>query len=381
MRRKVVQIITKLELGGAQEHVLFILRHLDRSLYEPVLITGTDGPLVDEARQIKDAKVYFLRDLVREISPVKDLRALVRMALLLRKERPALVHTNSSKAGILGRWAAKLADVPVIVHTVHGFGFNDDQKGMTNRVFVSLERVTSRVTTRFTAVAHDNVDKGVRKGIFSRDDAVVIRSGIDTAFFAEPGTAPAAKRAELGIPEGAPVATMVSCLKQQKAPVDFVRVAARVLEQVPDAHFIQAGDGELREEVLAEAGRLGVSGRFHLLGWRRDVREIIHASDVIVLTSLWEGLPRVIPQAMAAGKPVVATAVDGTPEAVKDGVSGFLARPHDVDYMAEKVALLLSDKGLAAKMGSAGRELVAEFDEGRMLDDLSALYNKLLRGV
>ena len=380
MRRKVVQIITKLDLGGAQEHVLFILRHLDRSLYEPVLITGTDGPLVDEARQIKDAKVYFLRDLVREISPVKDLRALVRMALLLRKERPALVHTNSSKAGILGRWAAKLADVPVIVHTVHGFGFNDDQKGMTNRVFVSLERVTSRVTTRFTAVAHDNVDKGVRKGIFSRDDAVVIRSGIDTAFFAEPGTAPAAKRAELGIPEGAPVATMVSCLKQQKAPVDFVRVAARVLEQVPDAHFIQAGDGELREEVLAEAGRLGVSGRFHLLGWRRDVREIIHASDVIVLTSLWEGLPRVIPQAMAAGKPVVATAVDGTPEAVKDGVSGFLARPHDIDYMAGKVALLLSDKGLAAKMGSAGRELVAEFDEGRMLDDLSALYNKLLRG-
>lgn len=380
MRHKVVQIITKLELGGAQEHVLFILKNLDRSLYEPVLITGTDGPLVDEARRIKDAKVYFLRDLVREISPVKDLRALVRMALLLRKERPALVHTNSSKAGILGRWAAKLADVPVIVHTVHGFGFNDDQKGVTNRVFVSLERVTSRVTTRFTAVARDNVDKGVREGIFSRGDAVVIRSGIDTAFFAEPGTAPAAKRAELGIPEGAPVATMVSCLKQQKAPVDFVKVAARVLEQVPDAHFIQAGDGELREEVLAEAGRLGISGRFHLLGWRRDVREIIHASDVIVLTSLWEGLPRVIPQAMAAGKPVVATAVDGTPEAVKDGVTGFLASPHDTEYMAEKVALLLGDKGLAAGMGKAGRAFVAEFDEGRMLDDLSALYEKLLRG-
>ncbi len=380
MRRKVVQIITKLELGGAQEHVLFILRHLDRSLYEPVLITGTEGPLVDEARQIKDAKVYFLRDLVRDISPAKDLGALVRMALLLRKERPALVHTNSSKAGILGRWAAKLAGVPVIVHTVHGFGFNDDQKGLAKRIFVSLERATSKITTRFTAVAHDNVNKGVREGIFAKDDAVVIRSGINTAFFAEPGTPPAAKRAEIGIPEAAPVAAMVSCLKPQKAPVDFVKVAAKVLEKVPDAHFIQAGDGELRDEVLAEAGRLGISKRFHLLGWRRDVREIIHASDVIVLTSLWEGLPRVIPQAMAAGRPVVATAVDGTPEAVRDGVNGFLARPHDIDYMAGKVALLLCDKGLAARMGRAGRELVAAFDEGRMLDDLSALYNKLLRG-
>lgn len=380
MRRKVVQIITKLELGGAQEHVLFILRHLDRSLYEPMLITGTDGPLVDEAKRIKDAKVYFLSDLVREISPAKDLRALVRMVLLLRRERPALVHTNSSKAGILGRWAAKLAGVPVIVHTVHGFGFNDDQGVLRKNFFIFLEKIVSRLSDRIVAVAQDNVNKGVKEGIFSLDKAVVIRSGVNTAFFAEPGTAPAAKRAEIGIPSAAPVAAMVSCLKPQKAPVDFVKVAAKVLEAVPDAHFIQAGDGELRDEVLAEAGRLGISGRFHLLGWRRDVREIIHASDVIVLTSLWEGLPRVIPQAMAAGKPVVATAVDGTPEAVRDGVNGFLARPHDIDYMAGKVALLLSDKGLAARMGRAGRELVAEFDEGRMLDDLSALYEELLKG-
>jgi glycosyltransferase involved in cell wall biosynthesis len=152
-----------------------------------------------------------------------------------------------------------------------------------------------------------------------------------------------------------------------------------VLEKVPDAQFLHAGDGELRDAVLAEAERLGISGNFRLLGWRRDVREIIHLSDVLVLTSLWEGLPRVFPQAMAAGKPIVATAVDGAPEAVKDGVNGFLSKPHDVEYMAEKVALLLMDRPLAAGMGEAGRSMVHEFDEAESLVRVEALYDTLIR--
>lgn len=379
----VIHIITKLELGGAQEIALYIVKNLDRERYDVSLISGPKDILTADVAAIAGVEFFEVPELVREVSPLKDFRALLRLrAILLSKvgnsSGGVIVHTHSSKAGILGRWAAWLAGVPVIIHTIHGYGFNDEQGRLSHGFFVWLERLTSWVTTRFIAVAHDNIKKGMLCGILKEKDALVLRAGINIGHFGASSTSLAEKRAELGLPADAPVATMVSCLKPQKAPVDFVRVAAKVLKKLPDAHFVQAGDGELRGEVLFEAERLGISDRFHLLGWRRDVREIMHMSDVIVLTSLWEGLPKVIPQAMAAGKPVVATAVDGTPEAVRDGVSGFLAMPHDVDLIAEKVALLLGDRDLAAKMGRAGRERVSEFDEVRMLNDLCALYERLL---
>jgi glycosyltransferase involved in cell wall biosynthesis len=384
---KVVHVITKLELGGAQRNTLFTLSNLDRSRYSPVLVHGPGGEMLEEAAAIPGVERYMVRSLVREISPFKDFLAIAGLYAIFRRAvktsggLPVIAHTHSSKAGILGRLAAYLAGVPIIVHTVHGYGFNDWQARFKRTVLVLAERAVSPFTTYFVAVAGDNIEKGVREGILSRDKACVIRSGIDTRYFeTRPGDAPAVRHS-LGVPEGAPLAVMVSCLKPQKAPVDFVRVAARVLEKVPGAHFVQVGDGELRGEVESEAERLGIAERFHLLGWRRDVRDIIHACDVVVLTSLWEGLPRVVPEAMAAGKPVVATSVDGTPEAVKDGVNGFLAAPHDVDTMAKRLAALLGDRGLAARMGAAGRDMVSEFDESEMLRRIEALYDGLLKGA
>jgi glycosyltransferase involved in cell wall biosynthesis len=378
----VVHIITKLELGGAQEITLYTVRNLTRGSYDAALITGWGGILSPEARTIQDMEFHEVPELVREVSPFRDLKALLRIRGILRVyvrrygKNNVIVHTHSSKAGIVGRWAAWLAGARLIVHSIHGFGFNDFQRPAKRAFFVALERATAAISRAFTADSQANIDKGESLSLFNGKPAIVARCAIPVPFFAQdPG---GLRKDDIGVPTDAPVVAMISCLKPQKAPVDFVRVAARVLESVPDAHFIQAGDGELRGEVLAEADRLGISGRFHLLGWRRDVREIIHLSDVIVLTSLWEGLPRVIPQAMAAGKPVVATAVDGTPEAVRDGVNGFLARPHDVDLMAEKVALLLKDEGLRKEMGENGRELVSEFDEVGMLNGLCALYERLL---
>jgi len=159
--------------------------------------------------------------------------------------------------------------------------------------------------------------------------------------------------------------------------VDFVRVAARVAARFPEARFVLAGDGVLRPEVEAEAARSGLGDRFRLLGWRRDPERIVGDLDVLVLTSLHEGLPRVVPEAMAAGRPVVATAVDGTPEAVADGVTGFLAAPGDVDALAEGVARLLGDPGLRARFGAAARERCGEWDIDRMVRDQEALYTEL----
>jgi len=385
MKVPVIHIITMLELGGAQQNTLYTLASLDRSKYRPVLIAGEGGPLVQDALSLEGVETHFVSELVREIRPLTDLAALFNIYGLIRGivknsgNAPVIVHTHSSKAGILGRVAAYLAGARIIVHTVHGFGFNDRQGRLKRGLLVAAERLAAVITGRFVAVASDNIDKGVKERILTRGNSEVVRSGIDIGRFSSPPEDVNAVRAGMGVPPDAPVVSMISCLKPQKAPVDFVRVAASVLRKSPDAHFVQAGDGELRNAMLDEANRLGVADRLHLLGWRRDVGDIIHASDVVVLTSLWEGLPRVVPQAMAAGKPVVATAVDGTPEAVKDGVTGFLASPHDVEYMAGKVALLLSDKALAVKMGEAAKKGVAEFGQDEMVRRIERLYDKLLK--
>ena len=380
-KARVVHIITKLELGGAQEITLFQVKNLPRNKYDVTLITGVEGLLTPEARSIPDMDFIELPELVREVSPARDLAAGMKLRRIIsdyvrRTPGGVLVHTHSSKAGIVGRVAAKMAGARSIVHSIHGFGFNDTQPWPVKGAFIGIERAVSMFTDGFTADSQDNIDRGRRLGIINGVPSVVVRCAIPVGFFADGS---GADRDSLGIPPDAPVVTMVSCLKPQKAPVDFVRVAARVLKEVPSAVFLHAGDGELKGDVLAEAGRLGISGSFRLLGWRRDVREIIHASDVVVLTSLWEGLPRVFPQAMAAGKPIVATAVDGTPEAVKDGVNGFLAQPHDVEHMADRVALLLKDRPLAARMGEAGRSMVREFDEAESLARVEALYDTLLK--
>ena len=171
---------------------------------------------------------------------------------------------------------------------------------------------------------------------------------------------------------------MIACLKPQKAPLDFVEVARRVLSR-KEANFLLVGDGVLRPKVLEAVKRAGISARFHLLGWRWDVAEILASSDVLVLTSLWEGLPRVIPQAMASGVPSTAVATTGTPEAVVHGVSGFLTRPHEVEEMASRVLYLLENPQVAKRMGREAQGMVEEFDEGEMLRRQQELYLRLLK--
>ena len=171
---------------------------------------------------------------------------------------------------------------------------------------------------------------------------------------------------------------MIACLKPQKAPLDYVEVAHLVLQE-KDAHFILVGDGILRKIVEKRIVALGLGERFKLLGWRRDIAEILAATDILVLTSLWEGLPRVLPQAMIMGIPIVATKVDGTPEAVIDGVNGFLRDPHDVRGMAENIYYLLNHSDKAVAMGKKGKGMVEAFDIGKMVREQEKLYLSLLR--
>jgi len=378
-RLRVTHILTRPELGGAQANTLWTVGHLDRARFDPELITSPDGPLAAEAARIPGARVTFLPELVREIRPLTDWAAARALVRRLLTARPDIVHTHSSKAGILGRWAARRAGVPVVVHSVHGFPFHGFQPRPVRALYVALERAAARWTDSFICVSDADIDKGERHGIFRRGQVVRIRSGIDLGPLRAAAGRGVALRRELGIPAGAPLAVMVACLKPQKDPLTFVRLAGRVRAALPESRFLLVGDGELRPAIERARAATGLADALLLSGWRRDIPAIMDAADVVVLTSLHEGLPRVVPEAMAAGRPVVATAVDGTPEAVRHGETGYLMTPGDDEGGARFVIELLRQPDRARALGAEGARRVDEFDIGRMVRQQEELYDRLSR--
>ena len=229
----ICHVITKLELGGAQEVALQVVSGLDRRLFRAVLMAGPGGLLLDEAQMLPGVEVRIIPSLVREIRPLKDLRALVDLTRAFRQLRPAIVHTHSSKAGIIGRLAAWMAGVPAIVHTIHGYGITPRQAAWTRNILIAVERLVGRITTFWIAVSNADLNQGLRWRLFTKDTVLLTRPGIDPKPFA--GTTKSAVRdrlrLELGAGSSSPLVGTVSCLKPQKAPEDFVKVAALIAQQ------------------------------------------------------------------------------------------------------------------------------------------------------
>jgi glycosyltransferase involved in cell wall biosynthesis len=380
-RIRVLHVITRLIVGGAQEATMLTAALLDRARYAVDVVsgpqTGPEGSLIEKVRA-RGIPLTIEPTLVREISPLKDLQALLALCRLMQRGRYTIIHTHSSKAGILGRWAARLAGIPIIVHTVHGWGHHDRQHPLVRNTYILLERLTQRFTDRLTVDSPRNAERGLTDGIATPEKYITIRCGIELERFWGPIRPREVVRAELSIPSGAPVVGTVTRLSPQKAPLDFVEAAAQVAAARPDVHFVAVGGGPLRAEVEARIAALSLADRFHLTGLRRDVPDLMHSFDIFALSSLWEGLPRVLPQAMAVGLPIVATAVDGNAEAVEDGVNGLLTPPGDPQAMAAALLRLLDDPALARKMSEAGRERAGEFDARKMVEDIAALYEALL---
>jgi glycosyltransferase involved in cell wall biosynthesis len=378
MPATVCHIITKLELGGAQQNTLFTVGHLDRTRFRPVLITGEVGLLDTDAKAIAGVEFHQVPVMAREIRPWQDLRAVVGMAILLRKIKPDIVHTHSSKAGILGRLAARLAGVPVIIHSIHGYGFTRFQPSLQRRFLIAAERLAARFTTKFFAVSEANRRMGLDLGLFRAEQCRVVRSGVDLGKIRNIRIDPARKKRELGMDPNVPVIGMVGPLKPQKAPLDFVLAAARIHREKPEVQFLLVGDGELRRKVDQTVDELGLRRVFHLVGWRRDVPEILRCLDVFMLTSLWEGLPRVYLEAVASGVPVVGTRVDGACEVILDDVNGYLVPPGDVEGLANRVLRLLGQPALVARMKQQGDALTSEFDIYEMVRLQEREYARLL---
>ncbi|MGQ9496233.1 MAG: glycosyltransferase family 4 protein [Thermoanaerobaculaceae bacterium] len=376
MKVRVLHAITKLELGGAQRNTLDTVRDLSRDRFSVGLACGLGGELFAEAEAMGDVAFFPVPHLRREVRPLDDLRALLELRQVIRNFAPEVVHTHSSKAGILGRLAAVAEGVPVVIHSIHGFGFGAHQWFPVRTAFLAAERLVARGTKAFVAVSRQNAELGVRLGLFPRDKVQVIRSGIDLSAFRNPAGGEAVRKS-LGIPPQAPVVLQVSCFKPQKAPVRFVELAARVSQLVPEARFLLVGDGELRDAVVRLRSRYRLEDKLYLLGWRRDMPALYSAAQVVTLTSRFEGLPRVLVEARAAGLPVVAMAVDGVVEVVENGKNGFLVSEGDLASMAEKVCWLLQNPEEARSMGRAGQGGLEEFSRETMVAEQEKLYLRL----
>ncbi len=370
---RVLTVITRLELGGAQRVALHTASHLDRGFFEAGLAWGPGDVLDDEARALDDVTRFEIADLVRPVSPIGDLRALAALRTSIRRFRPDVVHTHSSKAGVLGRLAARLEKVPAVVHTVHGFGFTPLQSSVKRAVFFRAEKLAARWTDHFVAVSRVNLDRGVELGLWKADHASVIRAGIDLDRFRAPGDGLETRR-RLGVPDGAPLVTQIGNFKPQKAPLDFVRAAARIAEDMANVRFVMVGDGPLRGVAEARAAELGLADRMIFCGWWDDVPGLLAATTVSVLSSRHEGLPCSVVESLAAGVPVVATAVDGTPEVVRPGVNGDLVPPGDAEALARAVLAILDDGDRLKSMAAAAAGGLDEFGRDHMVRKLEELY-------
>ena len=377
---KVAHIITRLCKGGAQANTFHTVRLSNRERFKADLIsgftTGDEGSIEDT---INAAGIDIIRvpDLVREVSPLRDLRALSNLTKLLKKNQYDVVHTHTSKAGFIGRLAAKRAGIPVIVHTPHGNIFHGYFPWLITKSFVLMERHVASFTDRIITLTPGGVDEHLAQGIGNREQYVSIFSGIDV----EPYTKAIEKRddtrRELVIDSSDFLIGGVGRLESIKGFKYFVSAAELIDSSVPESRFILAGHGSLEGELREMAGKLGE--KFSFLGTRDDVSQLMAAMDICVVPSLNEGMGRVILEAGAASTPVIATRVGGIPDIIRDGETGILVEPRDAKAIADKVCILSQDRDRLHRMGQAARTFVVPaFGLEGMVARIEELYIELL---
>lgn len=375
-RVKVIHLITLLEFGGAQGNTIHTVKNLNPSRFEALLWSGR-GAYWDQ----RVANVRFFRSLVRPLNPLFDLIALFRLIVALMSEKPRILHTHSSKAGIIGRIAGKWAGVPVVVHTFHGFGFNDRQKPWTRWLFVFLERLTAPLAKKLIFVSKSNWREAEDKKIGDPSQYELIRSGIPLGTIKDvaKNAIQNSLHAEFNIPIAAKVVLTIGAFKPQKNLFDFLLIAKRVLAQSPDSYFLILGDGELRSQLENKIEALGLSGRVIMPGWREDAAILLSQSNVYVMTSLWEGLPRALLEAMALGIPSVCYETDGVKDLLRRE-DGTAFRQGDIEGMAASIVKLLNNKEECSRLAKIFQERVGiEFDIDHMVRQQEALYERLLQ--
>jgi glycosyltransferase involved in cell wall biosynthesis len=379
-KTNLLYIITKLELGGAQKQLLSLIKGLNKQAYNVFLFTAQDGLLVKEASELDGVILKRSRFLERRINPLKDLLALIEMYNFIKKNRIQIVHTHSSKAGILGRLAAGLARTRIIIHTVHGWSFHDYQSRIVYRCYLYLERICAIFTTKIIVVSVWDKNKGLSNSVGKEDQYVLIRYGIAYALFQDQELCRFAVRKSLGFSDADLIIGMVACFKPQKSPLDFIKLAFAVKKNFSNAKFIMIGDGVLLKKAHSLIKKLHLEKEVILAGWRLDIPSILSCLDLLVLTSLWEGLPIVVLEAMASAVPLVATDTGGIAEMVFSGKTGYLVKARDIISLQNQVEELLKNAQKRDAFGKLSRVLLSaeEFLLSKMIENTQGLYVNLV---
>jgi glycosyltransferase involved in cell wall biosynthesis len=375
---KIVRIIARLNVGGPALHVILLSSRLRAAGHETILVKGTEAPsegdLLHLAREL-DVRPVVVPQLGREIRWWDDVVAFWKLLVLIRRERPDVVHTHTAKAGMLGRVAAWLAGVPLVVHTFHGHVFHGYFSPLRTRVFVAIERWLARRTHRLVAVSARVRDEVLAHGVGRPERFHVVPVGLDLRRFAECDPQRGELRAELGLSPEAPLVGIVARLVPIKRHEVFLAAAAAVLRQRPACRFVVVGDGERRRALEEQARDLGIAEGVLFLGWRRDLERIYADLDLAVLTSANEGSPVSLIEAMAAGVAGVGPRVGGVPDVIDDGTTGVIVPPGDAAAVAGTIVRLLADVELRQKMGAAARErALRRYGADRLVADIAALY-------
>jgi glycosyltransferase involved in cell wall biosynthesis len=387
-RVKIVRVIARLNMGGPALHVAYLTAGLRERGYETTLVAGTLARGEDSMAFVADGldvDVVTIPELGREISPLRDLLATVRLAALIRRERPQILHTHTAKAGTVGRVAALLAGrarPPIVVHTFHGHVLRGYFGPLRSRLFRALEQILARHTTVLVAVSPQVRDDLVRLGVAPPEKFAVVRLGIELGERVASTDGRAETRRYLGIPDGRFAVGWVGRMTAVKRGDDVLAGFKLLRERGVEATLCLVGDGPDRPHLERRAHELGIIRDTLFLGYQEDVGALYAAFDALVLPSGNEGTPVSVIEALAAGRPVVATRVGGVPDVVRDGEDGFLVGPGATDELADRLTRLAGDPALRERLGAAGRERVLpRYAVDRLVDDIDRLYRSLLDAV
>ena len=377
-------MITKLELGGAQRNTIFTCENLNRSRFDVFLMSGEGGILkpdiskMNAGRNDSDKRFVYIKDLVRAINPFRDLKAYKCMIKEFNRIKPDIVHTHSSKAGIIGRLAAKKANVPSIVHSVHGFSFSPYQHILKRTIFRKIEKFAAKLTDHFIFVSKGDISAGEKLGLLKRSSYSLIRSGFDFGKFLNAKSDISEIKKKYNIEESDFVCGVIAPFKPQKGFHNLIRIAENVLKRDKDVLFFIAGDGDLRKELESELDRYGIRGRFRLPGFINEIEEVIPVFDIGVSTSLWEGLPQSLVQLRLLKKAVVATDISGNNEIIKNGLNGFTVKVNNITEFADKILYLKDKDGIRNSFASYAEDL-ENWDGNAMVSSQEELYFSLLQ--
>ena len=385
---KIFHIITRLDMGGSAQNTLLTCLELSGK-FEMVLACGlsqesnmSDSEKEAVDRQIDNARVNGVRivqipSLLRRISPLHDIRALYDLVGLIKAEKPDVVHTHTSKAGILGRLAAKIARVSTVVHTPHGHVFFGHFGPVLSRIFLWVERLIAPLTDRVVALTAGESKDYADLKLYPREKIAAIHSGVDVEKFKKVPVGAVEKKRSLGLEQKGLVVGFIGWLLPIKGPMHLLKAMEDVWRDHDDTSVVFIGKGDLDVDLRAEALKISANGRVNFLGWRSDIDEIMPVFDIFVLPSLNEGMGRVLVEAMAAGKPIVASNVGGIPDLVQHGYNGLLVPPGDEKALAAAIRQLIDDPDKAKIMGQRGRELCHQFSVESMVEKIDALYTEL----